>query len=346
MSTGDPEAPDRRHVSAFSVRTTDAAADVLRPAAGALGLWYALMACLHLVLLEDPARQVMFCAASASAVTLLVLWYRLGRSSRLGQSPTPGGLVGALVAGNSLLHLFVSGDPAQSANVIMAVIGIGALIEHRGWACSLVVPACATWVAIAMSAPPDDEWLHYGIGMSTAVALAGLLYVTRARTVRRLATAEATVRRAAVTDELTGLSNRRGLLAAARPLVLSAARAGTPVTVLYVDVNGLKQVNDTQGHAAGDRIISRAGVALSQALREADVLARVGGDEFAAVLSGSGVADVPTLVDRVHRALADAGVSASCGAAHPSPGSEQTLEFLLERADAAMYAVKRQSAAR
>ena len=84
-------------------------------------------------------------------------------------------------------------------------------------------------------------------------------------------------------DELTGLLNRRGFFAGVGEVRLRARRAGAQVLIMYMDVDGLKRVNDEMGHAAGDAVLVAAGEALRLAFRDEDVVARLGGDEFAAL---------------------------------------------------------------
>lgn len=85
------------------------------------------------------------------------------------------------------------------------------------------------------------------------------------------------------TDALTGLPNRRALSGYFREELRRSERYGTPVSLLLIDVDGLKQVNDTEGHAAGDRLIRGVAAAILETLRETDFGARWGGDEFAIV---------------------------------------------------------------
>jgi diguanylate cyclase (GGDEF)-like protein/PAS domain S-box-containing protein len=95
--------------------------------------------------------------------------------------------------------------------------------------------------------------------------------------------AEGALRRLTDRDELTGLLNRRGFFAMVGEARRRARRTSSQVLVMYLDVDGLKRVNDEMGHAAGDAVLVATGDALRLAFREDDVLARLGGDEFAAL---------------------------------------------------------------
>lgn len=161
----------------------------------------------------------------------------------------------------------------------------------------------------------------------------------------------AQLRRLALVDELTGLHNRRGFLGLGEQLLKVADRSGLGVSLAYFDVNELKAINDNHGHHRGDDALVGVAELLRRMFRTSDVVARVGGDEFCGLL----VADVSEgripvgrlLAERVtvmgdHGALV---VSVAVGVAHRNPGTDISLEQLMERADAAMYA-NRQSATR
>lgn len=151
-------------------------------------------------------------------------------------------------------------------------------------------------------------------------------------------------------DDLTGLNNRRGFLILAEQQVKLAKRQRTPSLLLFLDLDELKVINDTFGHAEGNRAIVEAADLLRGCFRQSDVLARFGGDEFAAfALSAEGADDV-TVRARITAAL-DL-VNARPDRAYPlgfsmgilacAPGQDGSIEALLERADALMYREKRQ----
>jgi two-component system cell cycle response regulator len=147
-------------------------------------------------------------------------------------------------------------------------------------------------------------------------------------------------------DELTGLYNRRGFMALARKQWKQTERAGKAFLLLFVDLDGLKAINDTQGHRAGDLAIQALAAAMRDTFRESDIVARLGGDEFLALavdVPGGEVADV--LTERLRKNLSRQGaarcasleLSASVGAVLCRPARDASLEALIERADAAMY---------
>jgi diguanylate cyclase (GGDEF)-like protein len=142
----------------------------------------------------------------------------------------------------------------------------------------------------------------------------------------------------AETDALTGLFNRRGWDRVLDAEDARCRRYGHPACVIAVDLDGLKAVNDFHGHAAGDKLIFDAGAAIKSAARESDVVARVGGDEFAILAVESDTGACRQLQHRIDSALARAGIEASLGLAmrHPMKG----FSHAWQQADRAMYAVK------
>ena len=146
----------------------------------------------------------------------------------------------------------------------------------------------------------------------------------------------------AATDELTGLSNRRAWNEWMAREEERCGRYGHPAALLVVDVDGLKRVNDSAGHAAGDTLIVRTAQALRQAARQNDVVARLGGDEFGILAIECDRTGAEALLERTRLALREAGVPASVGMATRDPASG--LQAAWERADQAMYRDKRRHA--
>ena len=159
---------------------------------------------------------------------------------------------------------------------------------------------------------------------------------------RRTAAAEARAAEAeeeSRLDPLTGLANRRSWELTLMHEQARSRRTGSTAVVLVVDVDGLKEANDTQGHLAGDLLLRTTAVALQRSVREGDVVARLGGDEFG-VLAVDWQGPVPeSLVERVCAAMEAAGVAASVGGAVPELG--ESLLGAFHRADEAMYEAKR-----
>jgi len=140
------------------------------------------------------------------------------------------------------------------------------------------------------------------------------------------------------TDPLTGLLNRRGWNAQLAREEARCQRYGHTCTLIVVDLDALKQVNDGHGHCAGDRLIRLTGRLLAETVRQPDVVARIGGDEFAVLLVNTDSLHARGFEKRLGEALQHSGVRASTGKASWLPG--ESLQDTLCRADKAMYANK------
>ena len=160
---------------------------------------------------------------------------------------------------------------------------------------------------------------------------------------------EQRLREMSLVDELTGLSNRRAFTAFARLQMRHARRTGATVTLLYMDLDGFKDWNDTLGHAEGDQALVAFSRALRGTFRESDVMARLGGDEFA-VLTVEEHAGAPArLLERLRLALMLESRAAkfphdlrfSVGWAQAEASEHATIDGLMLRADTRMYAAKR-----
>jgi diguanylate cyclase (GGDEF)-like protein len=151
---------------------------------------------------------------------------------------------------------------------------------------------------------------------------------------RRTAHAEAN----ALLDPLTGLFNRRGWEALIAREWARSKRTGTSMTVIVMDLDEFKFVNDTYGHAHGDEVLKKVASAIHGVARVNDVVARLGGDEFALLALEDGNDFINALSSRLREALAAIGVAVSTGYATVAPGSD--VAAAVELADGLMYADK------
>ena len=205
----------------------------------------------------------------------------------------------------------------------------------------------------------DEIQLLQALANTTAVAFENVRLLTnleqrvKARTrelereVAERHRAEEAVRQIAISDDLTGLLNRRGFFLQAEQELKIARRLEQQALLLFVDLDGLKQVNDTHGHGVGDRMICDAADVLRKVFRDSDVLARFGGDEFAAFTLDAG--DHDAVRERLRNAVDEFNaadgrpyrLSLSVGLAAYRPSMPDSLAHLIEQADAAMYREKR-----
>jgi diguanylate cyclase (GGDEF)-like protein len=151
----------------------------------------------------------------------------------------------------------------------------------------------------------------------------------------------------AATDPLTGLYNRRQLFTLGAYELQHARRLNKPLSVLAIDIDHFKQINDTYGHLVGDEILRAAGHAFQANLRQEDTLARVGGDEFMVLLPSTDVHEAAAVADRIRLAMQrlPLQVSVSVGVA-PLTMDIVNLDALLLRTDEALYTAKRTGRAR
>lgn len=201
--------------------------------------------------------------------------------------------------------------------------------------------------------PPAIEAVHFAFA---AIVLAGVgvlslrMGALRARLKQQkddLAEALVQIRLLATQDELTGLFNRRHMSVLIADAHARARRSGEPISLVLMDLDHFKRINDGHGHAAGDAVLKGFADAGRAVLRSTDVLARWGGEEFLLMLEGAAPGQAEVVVERIRAQLAQRSfddvapglvVTFSAGLARFAP--DQTLEQAVERADQAMYRAK------
>jgi len=230
----------------------------------------------------------------------------------------------------ALLSVCAGGLAWQSATAV-GIVGLGPVLVSVGLYGAHFFPLAAARAHAALviglatvgavAAAPTG----FGVPWLIAVLAAGILTEAQGRLSARM-------RAAASTDPLTGVANRRAWEASAARSLAHALRSGEPLTIAVLDLDGFKQVNDTEGHSAGDDLLRRLTALWSARLRGADLLGRHGGDEFVLCLPAT---DAPGAVEVLDRLTDGAPASWSVGTA--TAGDGDTLETLLARADAALY---------
>jgi PAS domain S-box/diguanylate cyclase (GGDEF) domain len=184
-----------------------------------------------------------------------------------------------------------------------------------------------------------------------AGAVVGLLGITRE--INELKRAEITLEHLATHDTLTGLPNRYLMFDRLNQLLVRAERYKTSFAILFIDLDGFKRINDSRGHDVGDLVLRGVAERLTQSLRAADTVARIGGDEFVILLEALRAGpDATALAQKIQAAVGtpfslpggDAMVTVSIGIGlYPDDGRD--AEELLKAADVAMYRAKRETAA-
>jgi diguanylate cyclase (GGDEF)-like protein len=327
MATTDQDAADH------GLRATEAG---LRPAAALLTVLYALYTVLHAVLTPPAAVPLMVALSGTTAAVTGAVWRRQStRPLPSSWAPHVAGGLGALVMVNSAAHLVVTGEVVQASNLMLALVGIVALVPDLRWVAATVLGAVGAYAA-TVAATPHPSSSHFAIGLLSAVLLGVILRAVYRAGLQALERARRDAADLATTDALTGLLNRHGLDVVGQQVLSTARRMKLGLLVLFIDLDGLKEVNDTRGHAAGDAVLVESARQLGDAFREADGIARVGGDEFVVLLMGADADDAPLLAERARRAVTNASV----GTAVAADTRSTSLGEMIATADARMYADK------
>ncbi|MGX6601044.1 putative bifunctional diguanylate cyclase/phosphodiesterase [Micromonosporaceae bacterium Da 78-11] len=231
-----------------------------------------------------------------------------------------------------------------------------AQLPERDWLHLLLpyVPVTATGVVIAISTgaghrlTPFEAYLGW-LGLGLVVARQMFTIVDNTVLLDRVSEGQRRLHHQAYHDPLTGLANR-ALFREQLVLALdSHRRRDRPLAVLFADLDDFKLINDSFGHAMGDRVLHAIAERLRACVTPDDLVARLGGDEFAVLLDPRSAAGAEPTGHRILAALREPfgidghtiGVSASIGLVAPEPGEPLSADALLRRADAAMYASKR-----
>jgi diguanylate cyclase (GGDEF)-like protein/PAS domain S-box-containing protein len=168
----------------------------------------------------------------------------------------------------------------------------------------------------------------------------------RKETERAISEMNERLRQQAIIDELTGLHNRRAFMAIGEHEIRSGDRTGHPLAVVFADLDGMKRINDSFGHAEGDLALRDTADILRRTFRASDVVARLGGDEFCSLLPNCPPDQATVVLGRIeeaiqlHRGSRPFDLSLSLGVAFHEAGVQESFEDLIRRADAAMYREK------
>lgn len=290
----------------------------------------------------------------APAVTALVLaglggWHRWRRctGTELGRLA---GIAAVVATGNAALMLVAVHEPVFASIVILTLVASGALLPGVRWLMVVDVIAVVGLGVAASGRWDDSGWASVSAALAFAVAVAHLLQVHARRGNVRLQALAVALAYAAQIDALTGLANRQGLSDEVEQMfgpVGQRAPDGCEVTVVCLDVDGFKRINDQLGHATGDALLVEIAARMRELVRVGDVAARLGGDEFALVLGDVGAEAGQRVAERARlRMRGTAGVldlpwSVSIGTAYARVSNADDVTRLLRQADMAMYEDKR-----
>ena len=295
-----------------------------------------LLGILHFLERTAMQRWIILLVALSVLATLYLSWIAPDRELRVFLAAMTGAL---LRAGSAFALLVVGGSHdrrvATAAAAVMLVDAV-VLIDHAVAGLAGSVPVIGTDPAGRRAA----TWISMLLNASVATPLLMLLGLSRLLD---------ELRRSAYHDSLTGLLNRRGFFHAITALLADARRRQSAGSVLMLDIDRFKELNDLHGHAAGDAVLRTAGSVLADALRGADSAARWGGEEFCVLLPGASTAEAEQIANRLRETFAQRCQSLAVLAGQPvslsvgvASGQWQQVDFdrLQKLADSALYRAK------
>ncbi len=296
---------------------------------------------LSVALPHDPvSRDAVVLAISACAL-FIALGLTLARRRGIGR-PAVGVLLAVATVLTAAAIWATGGPPNATSALYMWICLYAAYVLPERWAIGFALGCAASYLLVTVLAPPAFPPVAH-LTTSIASLIGATLIVSTLPT--RLVAAMARLELAARTDPLTGLANRRHFAEELEHELERSRRDGRPLTVIVCDLDHFKDVNDTYGHIAGDRVLRLVGEVLSEQSRTIDLPARFGGEEFAVLLPDTGIAAGEVAAERLRleierrSALDGPPITLSLGVACTQQvGLAQ--DALYRAADRALYAAK------
>ncbi|MEE8208428.1 MAG: GGDEF domain-containing protein [Nitrosomonadaceae bacterium] len=253
-----------------------------------------------------------------------------------------------VLTGRLGVHL---GDPSFSPHIVFEAgdcVGEMSILDGKPVSAYVIAQEHSRLLMIHQEALWALVNVSHGVARNILYILAGRMRYNNEALVTR-AKMQMEAERVASTDGLTGLHNRRWLSDAFKRQMQRCELDNLPCTVLMLDIDHFKGVNDRFGHIAGDRILCTVAQMLLSTMRPADLISRYGGEEFALCLPDTSIKDSSLIAERLRTAIANAKttfedgkqlppVTVSIGIAQMQPG--QTLDSLISSADSALYRAK------
>ncbi len=238
---------------------------------------------------------------------------------------------------------YLTGFEVSLSLFYLGPVALAAWYSGRSAGIALSALSCLCWLAADQAA--GHVYSHAAIPYWNALVRLGF-FLTTALLIASLRASLREARHLARTDGLTGLHTRRAFEDRLDHDLALSRRRGSALTVVYVDIDRFKSINDTRGHAAGDRALRATAGALRASVRQADMAARLGGDEFALILPDTDARGARIFVDDLQGSLretlsrSEAGITCSIGVVTAS-GAGTSVTATVAAADELMYAAKR-----
>jgi diguanylate cyclase len=310
-----------------------------------LGTLIYLLLGLGELLLLGASGGLTLAVRAAVAPLLLLIWWGLGLARGTDAQALLVCLVLLLVSSGQSLILIA--DPASAertlASFVLIVLLSGPLwpsLRHFAWGAAVCL--LPPLLALAWIGAGRGVWVSYATFIAAALLTAFVLWRERMRAAAQSAGLRAELERRAVSDALTGVLNRAGWDQSAPAALRLAAIRSVPSSLIYFDLDRFKSVNDEHGHAIGDAVIERAADLIRKHVRQGDLVARLGGEEFVALLPGAGLDAALRVAERIRRECESSTepVSRTISAGVAQWHVDEPRKDLMARADTAMLRAK------
>ena len=282
---------------------------------------------------------------SVTGVVLIIGGWNIARAtSPVGNCHQTAIVVLGVTALSLSISMVAGASLDQTAYMELLVVVAGAVMLRSGWFAISLAGLWAMWLGVAALLAGTVSSSSWVLAMLGASVISIAIHLMRVQGVRALSTALSAAEAEAVEDVLTGLPNRRGLRVVGAEMLAISHRNREAIACTFIDVDGLKTVNDVRGHEAGDEVLVTVAEALTDVFRECDLIARWGGDEFAVLALGSGPSADDVERRLTHRLeamdsrLFGSGLGGvSAGRIVHMPWQDEDLDDILDRADQEMY---------
>jgi diguanylate cyclase (GGDEF)-like protein len=332
------------------------AARYVIPVSAFLFFFYALLVPTHLFWPGGGLdREILGAVSLGCCIFFGVIGLTLRRTGVSPDAAHPLLFISALLPlAGSLLHIGLTADPIHTTNVMLVSLAAGAFLLQLRWFFWIQALAIWGWICVALLSGDElSGWGHFGVGMILAAGTSMIVFTLHREGLKGLELLNLKLSDLAALDSLTGIANRRWFDARLHASWSRHARDGESLALLMCDIDHFKNLNDTRGHGAGDVALRQvAGILRASARSEDDLPARLGGEEFAVLLPHTTEEQAMLVAERIRTGVRslnipnpgiepDDATTISIGVAALVPKASIPAQRLLNLADEALYAAKR-----